>query len=249
MLEISEIFGPTVQGEGKRIGTPSIFIRFSKCNMSCSGFNVEYQTPAGETKYSCDSYYAVDTHFKTHWKQYENHKEIVRDVEELFLDYKPDIVITGGEPLIYWNNKEFQKLLEYFILHDFNVTIETNGSLNIDFTMPYQKKILFSMSVKLSNCGENIDKRLNIQALTTIITHANAYLKFVIGKQHMEEYTQEIYAILTQIPSIEVYVMPMGETLDELNDNALSVIEMAIQNNFKYSDRLHIRIWDNKRGV
>jgi 7-carboxy-7-deazaguanine synthase len=249
MLEISEIFGPTVQGEGKKIGTPSVFIRFSKCNMSCSGFNVAYQTPNGETKYSCDSYYAVDTNFKTQWQRYENHKDLIREVEKLFLEYKPDIVITGGEPLIYWKNDEFQKLLEYFILHDFNVTIESNGSLPIDFTMPYQKKILFSLSVKLSNCGETLDKRININALTTIINHANAYIKFVIDKNTIDESTEEIHAILKQIPSVEVYLMPMGETLNELNDNAKKVIEMAIQNNFKYSDRTHIRVWDNKRGV
>ena len=50
MLEINEIFGPTIQGEGKKIGTPSIFIRFGKCNMSCQGFQVEYETPSGIKK-------------------------------------------------------------------------------------------------------------------------------------------------------------------------------------------------------
>ncbi len=48
MLEINEIFGPTIQGEGKLVGTPSIFIRFGKCNFKCAGFNVEYDTPSGK---------------------------------------------------------------------------------------------------------------------------------------------------------------------------------------------------------
>ena len=47
MLEINEIFGPTIQGEGKLVGTPSIFIRFGKCNFKCEGFQVEYETPSG----------------------------------------------------------------------------------------------------------------------------------------------------------------------------------------------------------
>jgi organic radical activating enzyme len=250
MLEISEIFGPTIQGEGKKIGTPSVFIRFSKCNMNCSGFNVAYQTQNGDQHYSCDSYYAVDPSFKTQWRRYETHEEIVQETEKLFLGYKPDIVITGGEPLIYWNNLEFQKLLEYFILNDFHVTIETNGSLNIDFTQAYQKEILFSLSVKLSNCGETFAKRINIKALTTIINETKeSYLKFVINKAFIPDAKKEIALILNQIPFAEVYLMPMGETLNELNDNAKEVIEMAIQNNFKYSDRIHIRVWDNKRGV
>jgi organic radical activating enzyme len=249
MLEISEIFGPTIQGEGKKIGTPSVFIRFGKCNMSCSGFNVAYTTPKGETKYSCDSYYAVDSAFKTHWKRYESHTQIIHEVEKLFLNYKPDIVITGGEPLIYWNDKEFQKLLEYFIHAHFNVTIESNGSLMIDFTQAYQKKILFSLSVKLSNSGESLKKRVNTKALSTIIEQAQTYLKFVIDKNFIPKALIEIQALLRQIPKVEVYVMPMGENLDELNYHAKSVIDMAIQNNFNYSDRLHIRIWNNKRGV
>lgn len=249
MLEISEIFGPTIQGEGKKVGTPSVFIRLGKCNMSCSGFNVAYQTPTGETKYSCDSYYSVDHSFKPHWMRFETYEEILAEVEKLFLDYKPDIVITGGEPLMYWNNEQFQKLLEYFITHDFNVTIESNGSIPIDFTLPYQKKILFSLSVKLSNSGESLKKRVNIQALTTIIHQTSAYLKFVMDKHFINKAQSEIQELLAQLPKVEVYVMPLGETLDELNDNAMSVIQMAIQNNFNYSDRLHIRIWDNKRGV
>ena len=47
MLEVNEIFGPTIQGEGKLVGNLSIFIRFGKCNFKCVGFNVEYETPSG----------------------------------------------------------------------------------------------------------------------------------------------------------------------------------------------------------
>ena len=45
MLEVNEIFGPTIQGEVKLVGNLSIFIRFGKCNFKCVGFNVEYETP------------------------------------------------------------------------------------------------------------------------------------------------------------------------------------------------------------
>ncbi len=57
-LEVNEIFGPTIQGEGKLVGNLSIFIRFGKCNFKCVGFNVEYETPSGVKKCACDSYYA-----------------------------------------------------------------------------------------------------------------------------------------------------------------------------------------------
>lgn len=250
MLEINEIFGPTIQGEGKKVGTPSVFIRFGKCNMQCSGFNVEYETPSGIKKLSCDSYYAVDKAFKHTWKSYETHTQIIHEVEKILPKYKCDIVITGGEPLIYWNNQEFQKLLEYYITHGFKVTIETNASLNITLDHAYQKEILFSMSVKLSNSQEPLKKRINLATLNTICTQAKAhYLKFVIDKGFLENAREEIAMILKDIPPTEVFLMPMGDSAQQIDENSEAVIEMAIEHGFNYSDRLHIRVWDNKRGV
>ena len=110
MLEVNEIFGPTIQGEGKRVGNPSIFIRFGKCNMQCPGFQVEYETPSGIKKLSCDSYYASDSAFKDSWDTYESSKPLIEKINLILPKYKVDIVITGGEPLIYWNDVEFQKL-------------------------------------------------------------------------------------------------------------------------------------------
>ena len=254
MLEVNEIFGPTIQGEGKLIGSPSIFIRFGKCNFKCVGFNVEYETPSGVKKCACDSYYAVDMEFKNSWKSYENYLDIVNEVDKLLenCNYKNrvDIVITGGEPLLYWNNQEFQNLIKHYINKNQRVTIETNGSLNIDFKDEYQKKIIFSMSVKLSNSLEPLKKRVNKETLTKILTNTKeSYLKFVIGKDFLQDAKTEINSILENIPKCEIYLMPLGDTAEEINKNCEEVINMAIENGFKYCDRLHIRVWDNKRGV
>ena len=160
MLEVSEIFGPTIQGEGQKIGTPSVFVRFGKCNFDCSGFGVEYTTPSGVKKFGCDSYYAVDKEFRKFWSSYENAKDLIFEVNKLIPShYKPDIVITGGEPMLYWNNKEFQKFLEYYINLEYSVTIETNGAIDIDITKAYQEKILYSISLKLANTKEPYKKR------------------------------------------------------------------------------------------
>ena len=251
MLEVNEIFGPTIQGEGKLVGTPSIFIRFGKCNFNCVGFNVEYETPSGIKKCACDTYYAVDTEFKDTWTKHKNYESIVEEVERLTsLTYKMDIVITGGEPLLYWNKEEFQKLLKYYINNGHKVTIETNASLNLNIEKDYQKEILFSMSVKLSNSLEPLKKRINKETINKILSaNKESYLKFVINKDFLEKAKEEILDILKDIPKCDIYLMPMGDTSDEINKNCQSVIKMAIENAYKYCDRLHIRIWDNKRGV
>ena len=250
MLEVNEIFGPTIQGEGKRSGNPSLFIRFGKCNMRCPGFGVEYETPSGIKKCSCDSFHAADSEFKNEWMQYTTHSQIINELNKIMPSYKADIVITGGEPLLYWHDEEFQKLLEYYISNGYHVTIETNATININITKEYQKKILFSMSVKLSNSGEPFKKRVDYKALTNIITNVQeCYLKFVIDKDFLKMAKAEIDTILQNIPDIEVYLMPMGDSAQEINKNSEAVINMAIENGYKYSDRLHIRVWDNKRGV
>ncbi|MEA3288746.1 MAG: 7-carboxy-7-deazaguanine synthase QueE, partial [Campylobacterota bacterium] len=132
----------------------------------------------------------------------------------------------------------------------YKLTIETNGSVDIELTQDWQKKILFSMSVKLSNSGESIEKRVNIPNLTRIVDFVDdCYLKFVVDKEFIPQASKEIDAILEQIPPCEVYMMPLGDTAQLIDKNSQSVIEFALEKGFKYSDRLHIRVWDNKRGV
>lgn len=231
------------------MGTPSIFIRLGKCNFRCKGFSVEYETPSGIKKCSCDSYYAVDMAFKDQWQKMSA-QDVINDVLQLEPNYKIDIVITGGEPLLYWKNEEFQNLLKHYVENNYKVTIETNGSLNIDLTETYQKQILFSMSVKLSNSLEPLKKRININTLTKIINETDgSYLKFVIDEDFKEQASKEIKELTAQLPKVDVYLMPMGDTAKQINENSEAVINLSIENGYKYCDRLHIRVWDNKRGV
>jgi organic radical activating enzyme len=249
LIYISEIFGPTIQGEGLKCGVVSIFIRVAKCNMSCSGFGVEYGDSS--TKYGCDSYHAVDDIYKHQWQKMTK-KEIIQKVESLIpKDTIPDIVITGGEPLIYYKRDDFQELLEYFDTMGHSITIETNGAIDIDIQKKYQKKILYSISVKLSNSAEEYNKRVNQIALSKMLSNKNSYLKFVIDKNSINTLDTEIKDIIniTNIEKNRVFLMPMGSNATEIEQNANDTINMAIKNGYRYSDRLHIRVWNNKRGV
>lgn len=254
MLEINEIFGPTIQGEGKFAGNISMFIRFGKCNFRCPGFGVEYITPSGTKKCSCDSFHAVDTEFRESWMRFDNASEIIKIVENLItgakLDKKPDIVITGGEPLLQWNELEFQKLLRFYVERDFRVTIETNASLDIELLEPYQKKLIFSASVKLSNSGESAKKRVNEKTLQNIANaNRESYLKLVVDKNSLDVSENEIDEICKIVPNMDIYLMPKGDDAAELDKNAIATVELALKKGYKYTDRLHIRIWGNKRGV
>jgi len=250
MLEINEIFGPTIQGEGKYTGNPSVFVRFGKCNMQCPGFEVEYETPSGIKKCSCDSFYASDIAFRDEWKKYKTSEELILEVSKILPKYTVDIVITGGEPLLYWKDTEFQKFMKHYVNNGCRVTVETNASIDIELFETWHKEIVFSMSVKLSNSGESLSKRVNINTLNSIIKISKeSYLKFVVDKKFIDKATLEIDQIMQEILPCEVYLMPLGDTSEIIDKNSLSVIELALEKGYKYSDRLHIRVWNNQRGV
>jgi len=225
IIPISEIFY-SIQGEGKYCGHPSLFIRVGGCNLSCPAFS----------KHGCDSFYAVDRKYKSSWKMM-NINDLIVEIEKY---YPCDIVLTGGEPTLY-----YQKL--YPIIEKFdNITIETNTTINIDFEQyPAFKKVSFAMSVKLSNSGEEYNKRVNKEAIQNIANNAkNSFFKFVINSDVLSE----INDICKNI-DLPIYCMPLGETKKELEKNSPFVFDFCLKNNFFYSDRIHIRLFSKKRGV
>lgn len=157
-IKVSEIFY-SLQGEGRYVGIPSVFLRTFGCNFTCGGFGM----PKGEisterdavdaTKYQsfkdlplvhtgCDSYASWDPRFK------DLSPVLSTDaIVEALLDLTPNkrwmqytgnpvhLVITGGEPLLGWQ-RAYEDLLEHPRMEDLdNITIETNGTqeLSEDF--------------------------------------------------------------------------------------------------------------------
>jgi 7-carboxy-7-deazaguanine synthase len=259
MIPVMECFS-SIQGEGSRAGVGSIFLRTALCNFQCPGFKVEYPDPKDPTKvkYGCDSFYSVDPGYKKEWDYLQGYEEIIDVIDAQIPKYsrhnlfKPDIVLTGGEPLIYWKDEDYQKMLAHYVTRCHKITIETNASIDIDFARKYQKEIAFSMSVKLDNSGELESKRINIKNITNILENTEgSYLKFVVNEENWEKDFVEIKNLLKSTPTYveNIYLMPMGDTIETLEKNAKFVFERAMELGFHYSDRLHIRIFDNRAGV
>ena len=240
----------SIQGEGKFQGRAAIFLRFAGCNLNCAGFGVRTKSKkTGETLIGCDTARAVFTgHFS-----YEilSAEQIIARVERLCdgLNFKPVVVFTGGEPLLYAEDQNFVNLLEGLDARNFEIHFETNGTIEVNFAkFPVYKKCKFALGVKLANSGVSEAKRINPAALASIIKNAaDGFYKFVL-KDPRESDLEQILQVL-KIARAEVWCMPMGADAKELAQNARSVADFAIKHGFNYSERIHVRLWDKKEGV
>ncbi|MEO0268067.1 MAG: 7-carboxy-7-deazaguanine synthase QueE [candidate division WOR-3 bacterium] len=211
-IPIVEIF-ESIQGEGKNQGILSIFLRLPFCNLRCS---------------FCDSKYTYENP-KFEWK---NVKEVFEIIKKTNI---PNIVITGGEPLLWQKNllplvKSIKKFIE----------IETNGT--IIPLKEFDKYIdQYNVSPKLSNSGEKKEKRLNFKVLKWFVKNKKSYFKYVIDKEiDIKEVIEEVKKL--KIDKRRVYLMPCAKTKKELEEKSKIVIKLCKKYNFNYSDRLHIRL-------
>lgn len=258
-LPICEMFVST-QMEGSLSGIPSIFLRVSGCNLRCCFKNSR-----------CDTPYAS---FNPETSKYNSIEDLVKAFKDLRKQYPKvkDLVITGGEPLLYAD--AIDEFLSKVFTSDLIVTIETNGTLP---PLKSNYVSLYSISPKLSTsmCKETSDiltpsqiehhnnTRINIPNLVKLVVDkfTEFQLKFVYSGEEciaeIEEIinnianTQEIMTPESCLEYINDCVMLMPEGMDDetLQKSRQECVAKCIEKGWRYTDRLHIIVWGNKRGV
>jgi len=243
----------SIQGEGKYAGVPSYFLRTGGCNLSCAGFGASYHVE-GEERLGCDTYFAVDSHFSRSWQKVEDAKLLIAHLKEEWekIGYLPQVVITGGEPLLYYNDSVFYEVIEWLVTQKIRVTFETNGTIEIDFKRyPAYKETIFALSIKLANSGEPKAKRIKPRAIEAILSSTQeSFFKFTIDKHLVQSSAlEEIEEITSGCSKCDIYCMPVGESRATIWHNDRAVFEFCMKHGFYYSDRLHIRVFDTTQGV
>ncbi len=228
-MRIAEIFY-TIQGEGLLAGTPSVFIRTSGCNLRCVW---------------CDTPYTSWDPEGIEWGL----AEVLAEIRKYPSRYA---VVTGGEPLLAGDIEVLTNRLKQ---KNYHVTIETAATIFKPVACD-----LLSISPKLSNSTpwkrENgkfarmhEQHRLNFPVIRKFMQGYDYQLKFVVEKKH--DFV-EIRSFLKQIGNIDperVLVMAQGKNKRELNERARWIVELCKKHAFRYTPRLQVDLYDNRRGT
>jgi organic radical activating enzyme len=230
-INVSESFY-SIQGEGKYSGTPSVFLRLQSCNLLCTW---------------CDT---LDV-----WR-----KGTAYDVEELYNDWLDKgfiarlyqyahLVITGGEPTLRQNeivnfmnvikdnspNKEWTPFTE----------METNCTIKPDKLHKVQH---FTCSPKLNNSGMRPEDAIKPEVIEWHVKRGSVF-KFVVKNESDVIESISKYIEPFNIPNNKVWLMPESTSQYQLDSRAHEVVKLAMVHGFNYSDRLHIRLWNQLTGV
>jgi len=229
---ISETFY-SVQGEGSLVGVPSVFVRTSGCNLRCTWCDTPYASwqPEG-TEMSVE--------------------EIVAIVQREPTRY---VVVTGGEPMIA---KGMPKLLAQLRAAGKHITIETAGTI-----APQGVACdLASISPKLAHSTPSEAKagkawvekheclRLQSEVLREWCANYDCQLKFVVATEaDVDEVRAVVASIGVPVPPEKILLMPEGITQEALRARQAWLVEVCKRTGWRYSPRLHIDLFGNKRGT
>ena len=236
----------SLQGEGRNIGRVRTFVRLSGCNLHCvwcdtaytwnwegSSFPHERDRPGAPHKFDPAA---------------EMAKAPVEDVCALIAALPAEgVVITGGEPLMQAD--AVLALIQRLKAHDplLQAEIETNGTIAPGDALAAAAD-LFMVSPKLAHSGNEPAVALKPDVLRAFAALPHAYFKFVARDGEDVEEAATLARSLG-VPPRRVYIMPEGTTADVLKARAPALGAATLVHGFNYTDRLHIHLFGQARGV
>jgi len=228
-MRISEIFY-SIQGEGRLLGVPSVFVRTSGCNLRCRW---------------CDTPY-------TSWQPEGKNWSVKKILAEVAKYPARHVVITGGEPLLA---PDIESLIDELKQRGAHVTVETAATIFKPLAGD-----LISLSPKLANStpwkksqGEfaamHEKRRLNYPVIQQYINGNDYQLKFVVDKKTDIDEVRAVIGQLAHVNAAKVMLMAQGTKPEELLGKAQWIVEACKQFGFSYTPRLHIQLFGNRRGT
>jgi 7-carboxy-7-deazaguanine synthase len=231
-LVVSEIFGPTLQGEGPFAGRAVQFLRLGGCNLSCSW---------------CDTPYTWDG------SRFDLRTELTpmtaSEIVERLIPGLP-LVISGGEPLLHQGNQAFHYVLYACTQMGIQVHIETNGTLP---PTPMVRDIVhaFAVSPKLRHAGPHRGSQSDLlhQDWPDVAKSSPFCALKVVVRDELDVAVVVEWAKVLGWPRGQVWVMPVGVSTSELLENWAGIASAAAAARINATQRLHVLAWGDTKGT
>lgn len=231
IINVAELFCNTIQGENWT-GVPATFLRVQKCSLAC---------------FWCDSLEV--------WKKGNpyNVSEILDMFEENKMIEKfvkgQHLILTGGSPLL--QQDALVELIKTFETRfGFKPYIEVENEAVIT---PSEGMIeivdCWNNSPKLTNSGMKEELRHKPEEIRLLANLNNSWFKFVVSSEEDWEEIDKTFIQTNLIKREQIVLMPEGKDRAELQVHYGTVVDICVRESIRFSDRLHISIWNKQCGV
>ena len=249
----------TIQGECRYTGLPAVFLRLALCNLTCIG----YKSPGAP--FGCDTYNQWNTKHEMTFEELNAYFEMHGYVDAIKNGSR--LIITGGEPLIQSSvlGEWLAQFIKKYQISKIEIDFETNGTiapeqfrtsfftlLAGDVSFINKIGINFVICPKLSTNGDPEFKRYKPEVLKYYNKQydlGTVDFKFVVNTEEDIKEIKEKYIESGLIDEDKIWLMPTAGCREELIERSEKVANWCIQNNWKFSNRLHIMIWDTLKRV
>jgi 7-carboxy-7-deazaguanine synthase len=229
VLRISEIY-TSFQGEGPRVGEPTVFVRFAGCNLRC---------PA----WPCDTQHAIDPErYRNEWETLEPGEVANRIFSEMTATGARNICFTGGEPFLQQPG-ELQKLCQYLGSRP-SLEVFTNGT--IDWPSWAIFRMNFVLDWKLTGSGEIIEPERLIRNVSRINRIHDAIKFTIASKEDFDEAVGLYERFGSNLSLPPVYCGPVWNMVDP-RDVAVWIIDAKLP--WRLNIQTHKYIFGDVRGI
>ena len=240
-LLISEIFGPTIQGEGALIGQPTVFVRTGGCDYRCSW---------------CDSLHAVDSAHRADWQSLAT-LAVWQQIEQLSGGVPLLVTLSGGNPAI----QPFGELIAMGQAKGYRFALETQGSIARNWFGRLDHLVL---SPKPPSSGMAADWAAFDNCIAATDDRPETILKIVVFDEQDYQFARQVSE---RYPQLDLCLQPGNHTpplaasetaepaapdLGGINERLDWLIERVMQDKWfkpRILPQLHVMLWGNRRGV
>lgn len=274
-MKIIEIF-ESLQGEGPKIGAPSLFLRVCGCNMRCpfncktkedrDNLEKEWKEAENLVYYGkklkdlklldkgCDSYPAILPNiYNTLAEEYDNQR-----LANIILKTAAQVIIfTGGEPLLQTEDiievkkiveKQVEEDLVYRVNWDKTWWFETNGTVNIEPVLKENFNLVISPKLDYMTLKQKSVFLDNLKIAEDSIYKNSIYFKFVVQDVEQLKDLVDKEDWIKQVKT-QTYIMPQGSQLDnDFLERSTKIADKCIELGLNFTPRLQNYLWKNDWG-